>query len=332
MNLELGLVAASALVFAVAATSASVLSSAVFPLMAKPMARLEPASRANFLSAIAGFPVLAGLLVVSFTLAPSIAHSFGYGVDHCHTHGHHPHLCILHTVMFTGSTPERLLLASLGVSVLVWFTVIGARLQRQRHVLRMLVALGRTSDAEPRHCVLRSSRLFAITAGWLQPTIVVSSRMIDVLTPGELTAVLAHEQAHQRRRDSLRLLIAEIVSKPHWPATRRRILGQLNLAIEQACDEAAARRSGDRLGVAETIVKLTRLGAVAERTPLSPCPSFIGADATLRVNALLQPSIAARRTLAVAALLSALGLTMSGLATSEWWHHTAESLLGPHLG
>lgn len=332
MNLELGLVTASALIFAVAAISASVLSSVVFPRMAKPMARLEPASRANFLSAMAGFPLLAGLLIVCFTLAPSIAHSFGYGVDHCHTHGHHPHLCILHAVMFTGSTPERLLLTSLAVSVLAWFTVVGARLQRQWHVLRMLVALGRTSDAAPRHRVVRSSRLFAITAGWLKPTIVVSSRMTDVLTPGELTAVLAHEQAHQRRRDSLRLLIAEIVSKPHWPATRRRILGQLNLAIEQACDEAAAHRSGDRLGVAETIVKLTRLGAAAERAPLSPCPAFIGADATLRVQALLQPSIAARRSLAVAALLSVLLLAISGLATSEWWHHTAESLLGPHLG
>ncbi|MDT8320191.1 MAG: hypothetical protein RQ826_06640, partial [Xanthomonadales bacterium] len=110
------------------------------------------------------------------------------------------------------------------------------------------------------------------------------------------------------------------------------MLGQLNLAVEQACDEVAAMHSGDRLGVAATIVKVSQLGAAEERASFSASPAFTGADAAVRVNGLLQPPIPARRSIAVAALICGMLLTMAGLATSEWWHHSAESLLALHLG
>lgn len=332
MSLELGLVAASAMIFLIATASASLLSSATFPFAISRMCRLNPAARANFLLAWSSLPLLAGALVVCFTLAPSIAHSLGFGLDHCHTHGHHAHLCLVHTALFSGSTPERLLLGAIGLSLLAWVTVVGTRLRRQRQVREMLLALSSASNVEPYHCLVRSRRPFAITAGWLKPAILVSSRLFDDLKPAEVSTVLAHEQAHQRRRDGLRLLAAEIVSKLHWPTTRRRILRQLSLAIEQVCDEVAARHSGDRLGVAATIIKLSRLGAAEGHAAFSTSPAFTGADTAYRVEGLLQPPLAARPQIAIAALVLGALLTIAGLATSDWWHHSAESLLSLHLG
>jgi len=331
MSLELGLVAASAVIFLVAAASASVLSSAAFPFALSPLCRLDPAMRANFLLAWSSLPGLAGALVVCLTLAPSIIHGLGFGLDHCHSHGHHAHLCLVHTALFSGSTPERLLLGTIGVSLLAWATVVGTRLRRQRQVLEMLLALGSASNVEPRHSVIRSRRPFAITAGWLEPAILISSRLLEDLMPAEVSTVLAHEQAHQRRRDGLRLLAAESVSRLHWPTTRRRILGRLSLAIEQACDEVAARHSGDRLGVAATIVKLSRLGAGEGHSAFSTSPAFTGADTADRVQGLLQPALVARPGIALAALVLGALLTIAGLATGDWWHHSAESLLSLHL-
>ncbi|MDT8322125.1 MAG: M48 family metalloprotease, partial [Xanthomonadales bacterium] len=221
MSLQLGLVAACTIVFAAAAVCAAFFSKALFPFAIGRMSRLEPAARANFLFAWAAFPLLSGLLLVCFTLAPSVAHGLGFGIDHCHVHGHHAHLCFFHTALFTGSAPERLLLGAIGLSVLAWAAVIGTRLRRQRQVLRMLVALGSESKVEPCHNVVRSDRPVAITVGWINPTILISSRLLDDLSPAEAATVLAHEQAHQRRRDGLRLFATEIVSRLHWPATRR---------------------------------------------------------------------------------------------------------------
>jgi len=332
MSLELGLVAACAVIFLAGAASASLLSSAAFPFALNPLCRLDPAMRANFLLAWSLLPGLTGALVVCLTLAPSIAHGLGFGLDHCHSHGHHAHLCLVHTPLFSGSTPERLLLSTIGVSLLAWTTVIGTRLRRQRQVLEMLLALGSASNVGPRHCIVPSHRPFALTAGVLEPAILISSRLLDDLMPAEVSTVLAHEHAHQRRRDGLRLLAAEIISRLHWPATRNRILGQLSLAIEQACDEAAARHSGDRLGVAATIVKLSRLGAAEGRAAFTTSPAFTGANTGARVQGLLQPPLVARPGIAIAALVLGALLTIAGLATSDWWHHSAESLLSLHLG
>jgi Zn-dependent protease with chaperone function len=332
MSLELGLAAASAMLFLAAAASASLLSTAAFPFVIARLCRLDPAMRAYFLLGWSALPGLAGALVVCLTLAPSVTHGLGFGLDHCHAHDHHAHLCLVHTALFSGSTPERLLLGTIGASLLAWATVVGTRLRRQRQVLEMLLALGSASNVGIRHCIVPSRRAFALTAGWFDPAILISSRLLDDLVPAEVSTVLAHEQAHQHRRDGLRLVAAEIISRLHWPATRSRILGQLSLAIEQACDEAAARYSGDRLGVAATIVKLSRLGAVEGQTAFATSPAFTGADTADRVQALLQPALTARPGVAIGALLIGALLTIAGVATSDWWHHSAESLLSLHLG
>ena len=106
--------------------------------------------------------------------------------------------------------------------------------------------------------VIRSRRYFAITTGLIQPRVYLSSRLTEDLEGCKLQAVLAHEHGHRLRRDALRMLTAEYLSYPHFRATRRALLAELGLAIEQSCDEIAARSLGDRPVIADTILKLSR--------------------------------------------------------------------------
>jgi beta-lactamase regulating signal transducer with metallopeptidase domain len=137
---------------------------------------------------------------------------------------------------------------------------------------------------------------------------------------------VSHEQAHQHRRDGLRLFAAEVLSALHWPTTRRLILNGLGLAIEQACDEVAAVRAGDRLQVVETIIKMARLVG-----RFKPMPGALGAVSTglnvvLRVDRLLRPRRPVGARLSAHACLLASLMIAVGLATGDLWHHSAESL------
>lgn len=238
----------------------------------------------------------------------------------------------MHTTLLTGSILEQLILAGTGIVVLSQALRTGRRLRQGRRAANMLLALGRPSSGVAPYRIVESQRPFAITAGLMRPQVLVSSRLLDELGPCELATVVSHEQAHRQRRDSVRLLAAEVLSTLHLPSTRRLILDQLRMAVEQACDEVAAMRSGDRLQVAETILKMTRMVGTSRPFACTRGPSFTGSDAIARVEGLLRPALPIRPGLGAGAYLFAGSLLALGLITNDWWHHRAESLLGFILG
>jgi Zn-dependent protease with chaperone function len=64
----------------------------------------------------------------------------------------------------------------------------------------------RVVGVDPSHVrVLRESSVPAFTAGLFQPVIFVAATLSTRLSSQELQAVIAHEDAHRRRRDPLRL-------------------------------------------------------------------------------------------------------------------------------
>ncbi len=99
----------------------------------------------------------------------------------------------------------------------------------------------------------------AFTAGWLRPEVFVARALAERLSVDELTAVLAHEAAHVRRRDPLRLSILRLLSHTlFWIPALRRLADDLTDEAEIAADDAAARATPrvDALVVASTILKL----------------------------------------------------------------------------
>ena len=81
----------------------------------------------------------------------------------------------------------------------------------------------------------------AFSAGWLAPRIYVSKELALRLTEAELTALLAHEGAHVRRRDPLRLsLLRFFACTLFWVPTLRRLAADIADEAEVMADDAAA--------------------------------------------------------------------------------------------
>lgn len=97
----------------------------------------------------------------------------------------------------------------------------------------------------------------AFTAGWARPRIYVAGELERVLGPDELTAVLAHEGAHVRRRDPLRLsLLRATACTLFWLPALRCLADDFADEAEIRADDAAAR---DRpLALASALLALAR--------------------------------------------------------------------------
>jgi BlaR1 peptidase M56 len=129
----------------------------------------------------------------------------------------------------------------------------------------------------------------AAAAGLLRPRVIVSPRIVAVLDDAALAAALAHEQAHVRHRDPLRLWLAQIATDLlwPWPAAAHRLLGW-KCALEFARDDEARRAGVAGPDLAAAIVAALRLTRVAAPTGVAT----LGADETFvkrRIERLLRP-------------------------------------------
>ncbi|HEX3765874.1 MAG TPA: M56 family metallopeptidase [Kofleriaceae bacterium] len=192
-----------------------------------------------------------------------------------------------------GVTDEPLLPTAALIAVpigLVWL----------RCALRACVALRRPGELPP-----------IATVGLLAPRVVVSDEVRGALDPAALDAALAHERVHVRRRDPLRIWLAQIATDLQWPSpsARRRFAHWLG-ALELARDEEARLDGAPGEDLAAAVVAVARL---PRRGPGAAIAGLTGAEVSLasRVHRLLEPvppdggrrSIALR--LAIVALLAA---------------------------
>jgi bla regulator protein blaR1 len=184
-------------------------------------------------------------------------------------------------------------------------TVATSSLARCRHS-RGLALVGR-----------RNHRLGAIVvdhhdpAAWCLPgarrPVVLTTAAISALDYRQLTAVLAHERAHQKGRHHLLVAMAgAIASAFPLPAAFRTSHEQIARLVELLADDAAAATS-PRLAVAEAILAL---GAPA------PAPVTLGAggpDTAARVRRLLAAPRTLRRPAVLASALTITALTAAPL-------------------
>lgn len=298
--------------------------SLAYPWLGRALRRAHPASRADAALAAALAPAALAGLALALCFAPSVLALVGLGADHCLRHAEHPHLCLIHHP-FAATLP-----LSLGLAAAAGATAfgLGRAARREARARRWLARLDLASGAAvaPAARVVESDAAFCFTAGWVRPRIYLSSSFARALPPAQLAAALEHERAHARRRDALRLGLARALAWAHLPAMRARILDDLALASEQACDEEAGRRLGDRLRVAEAILAAERALASAPPTPVLSASGFGQGSIAARVESLLaeprRPSPGTLRRLLLASLL------LSAPAAADPLHHATEHLLG----
>jgi hypothetical protein len=102
----------------------------------------------------------------------------------------------------------------------------------------------------------------AFCAGLVHPQVYVSSAALELLSPAELAAVLAHERHHERHRDPLRLAASRVLADAAFFLTPLlRLVERQHSVAEIAADEAAvAARGGDRAALAGAMLRFSESG------------------------------------------------------------------------
>src|SRR4029078_11520230 len=97
------------------------------------------------------------------------------------------------------------------------------RSAERHHDSAVAQAVAHVGIAPKRVRVIRGLPAPAFTAGLFNPAIYVSADLSRILKPDQLVAVLAHEEAHRRRRDPLRLSLFRFFACAlfYVPAIRR---------------------------------------------------------------------------------------------------------------
>jgi len=282
---------------------------------------LDPATRARALAGWSSAPCLIALALTGLCLLPLVLHLLGWPPTHCLDN----HLCLSHPHL----SPDAAL--GWGAFALIGFlglSVAMTQLHRLLGARRVLTALTLASryDAHNGVHLVESDWPIALTAGLRRPQVFVSSRLTTSLPADMLEVIFAHERAHARRRDGLKQCLVGIASLTHLPWVRRRLRADLALACEQACDEEAALRVGDRLLVAQTLLAVERL-FMGSTPPQALATAFADSHVVERVEALLADPVGRPRPVRRRYGWGAIGLITAILAV-EPLHRLAETLLG----
>jgi beta-lactamase regulating signal transducer with metallopeptidase domain len=217
--------------------------------------------------------------------------------------------------------------------LLLWLAgalLMGAGLALQWAWLRRQVArLSELNDRRWQNLVAEMSTTAGVAAprlrhartGWASP-LLAPGRVLCLpawcldLPDDEARAVLGHELAHLRRRDPAWRLLAAVVKALLWPQALNRVaLQRLDLLAELACDAAAAQPSGQRLALAQSLLRCAEALRSEPAGPALACGAAgQGSPLLARVRSLLKPETETpreRRVLRWGLLAGMLGLLIA---------------------
>jgi len=115
--------------------------------------------------------------------------------------------------------------------------------------------------------------------GFLRPRLFIASQVLEVLTPEEISAAVAHENGHLTARDNLKRGLLQACRDALLIIPCGRLLDRSwSEASEEAADENAAREgNGVALDLASALVKIARIIPLGGR-PTMPAGVFLLGD------------------------------------------------------
>jgi len=164
----------------------------------------------------------------------------------------------------------------------------------------------------------------AYVLGILKPRVYVSQGLLEQANEDDLASVLAHERAHAARRDPLRRLIASLGLVLHLPGIAHLLGRLLTRTQEMAADADAARVVGDRVRVAESLVRFARLRGPSRAVAVE----FGSGDLEARVKELLDTHQRRGGWPSAAVLVGcSAALCLLALFAAHGLHYLAQALL-----
>jgi hypothetical protein len=214
-----------------------------------------------------------------------------------------------------GAATLLLILAFLGGAVL---KVALKSTWRQRRAYRAFTA--HVGPIEPLRRglganVIADPRPQAFCAGYLRPSVYVSSQAVDLLTDEQLEAVLAHEHHHRRLRDPLRIACGRILSEALFfiPVLRPLVAREAEVAELRADYAAVCAREGGEAALASALLAFDESGP-AGSTGISPerVDALLGQPSQWRI-----PAWPLAASLLILAALTLLVWRGSGMASAH---------------
>jgi Zn-dependent protease with chaperone function len=189
--------------------------------------------------------------------------------------------------------------------------------------VRLSFALSGTSYKALMGClVLPVEEQQAYVLGILKPQVYISQGLLEHTSEDDLALMLAHERAHVARRDPLRRLIASVGLILHLPGTAHLLDRLLTRTQEMAADADAVRTVGDRVRMAEALVRFARLQGPVRTAAVE----FGSGDLEARVRELLNPH-QGRGVSTVALFGCSAALCLLALFSAHGLHYLAQALL-----
>lgn len=284
----------------------------VWPLLKRLAPTLHPDPFSQLLLVWFALPLTLALLLCTLLYTPLASH---WLVDsHCHNLQCGDHVP-------TGVVPGVGIVALLAtVTALIFLGISAAR--AQRHHRQILTLLKQGARQQRDYWTLLSDQARAFTVGFWRPTVVVSRGLLDACEAADLDILLAHEFAHRRRRDNLRLLLMSLLTLPMPPSLRDSVRSCFRLTLEKSCDLYAAERHS-KLAVANTLVKVARL--CQDQGDARGITAFANHHVESRVHFLLQaPPLKPHRAVWFVALAAVPAIALQLVAPL---HHEVEQLL-----
>ncbi len=128
-----------------------------------------------------------------------------------------------------------------------------------------------------------------VTVGLFHPAIILPSKVIPALDEPDLTAILAHEYGHIRRKDLLVHLLCQLTALPvAWHPGIQYLMSKISQTRELACDDYAAVRLGKRIVYARTLLRLASLCLQVPRSNAMGLGIFDGDNLEARIMMLTE--------------------------------------------
>lgn len=194
------------------------------------------------------------------------------------------------------------------------------RIMRTQRNLRVETALGRgeKGDGYDLH-TLSSSRRMAYTVGGRRPQIVVTTGLLEQVSPAVIEVILAHERVHARSRHHRFLAVAGgIHAALGWLAPVGRAVGSLRLSLERWADEDASRSSPQGRDEVKHALLSACLAGVPGAAGFGE-PEMVAA----RISALDEPAPSQFSAMLASVYVGFGGVTLSCLAVVAWAAQTS---------
>lgn len=134
--------------------------------------------------------------------------------------------------------------------------------------------------------LLPTSALYCFTAGFIKPEVYLSEGMLQHLTTQHISAILAHEAGHVRKRDGLWSLVLQLIYNIQFVPWSKSRLETWKLAAEFDCDALAAETVSARHVVADALLTMAELSS-GNRLPFGTAFHAKKSDVEVRIFALL---------------------------------------------